>query len=159
MFYNKINNPKIKIYRVILNCFLIMVYLINFSSCMTTGLYNVSPDSLEPGPTADIKKIELKNGSVIDCSGKLIRIDREPDSSLVYVILSDEPVKAKSGGDQKEVNWSKVRIPEKEIKALTLEKSVSDPAMTGLAVGGGVLMIAIIVLIAAASSMNFGFGH
>ena len=75
------------------------------------------------------------------------------------MILSDEPVKAKSGGDQKEVNWSKVRIPEKEIKALSLEKSVSDPAMTGLAVGGGVLMIAIIVLIAAASSMNFGFGH
>ena len=157
MFYNKINSPKIRIYRVILNCFLILVYLINISSCMTTELYDVSPDSLKSGSTADIKKIELKNGSVIDCSGKLIKIERESDTSLVYVIWSDDPVKTKSGGDQKDVNWSKVKIPEKEIRALSLEKSESDPTMSHLAVGGGLLMLAIIVTLIALANMNFGF--
>ena len=149
MFYNKINSRKIRIYKVILNCFLIIVYLNSFSSCETTGLYNVSPGDLETGSTADIKKIELKNGTVIDCAGKLIKIERDSDSSLVYEIWSDEPVKTKSGGDQKVVNWNKVRIPEKEIRALTMEKSTSDPAMTGLAVGGGLVMAAIIIFLIA----------
>ncbi len=152
MFYNKINSRKIRIYKVILNCFLIIVYLNSFSSCETTGLYNVSPGDLETGSTADIKKIELKNGTVIDCAGKLIKIERDSDSSLVYEIWSDEPVKTKSGGDQKVVNWNKVRIPEKEIRALTMEKSTSDPAMTGLAVGGGLVMAAIIIFLIALSA-------
>ena len=155
MFYNKINNPKKKIYRVILNCFLILAYLISYSSCETTSLYDISPGDLKTGSTADIKKIELKNGSLIDCEGKLIRIEREPDSSLVYVIRTDEPVKTKSGGDQNAVNWSEVRIPEKDIRALTMEKSESDPTMSHLAVGGGLLILAIIIaLIALASSTN-----
>ena len=155
MFYNKINSRKIRIYKVILNCFLILVYLNSFSSCETTGLYNISPGDLKTGSTAEIKKIELKNGTVIDCAGKLISIEREPDSSLVYVILSDEPVKTKSGGDQKSVKSGNVRIPEKEIRALTLEKSESDPTMSHLAVGGGLLiLVIIIVLISLASSTN-----
>lgn len=56
MFYNKMNSPKIKIYRVIFNCFLIAAYLISFSSCTTTGLYYVSPGALESGSTSEIKK-------------------------------------------------------------------------------------------------------
>ena len=152
MFYNKINSRKIRIYKVILNCFLIIVYLNSFSSCETTGLYNVSPGDLKTGSTAEIKKIELKNGTVLDCAGKLIKIERDSDSSLVYEIWSDEPVKTKSGGDQKVVNWNKVRIPEKEIRALTMEKSTSDPAMTGLAVGGGLVMAAIIIFLIALSA-------
>lgn len=159
MFYNNINNTITRIFIVILNCFLILVYLNSFIGCETTGLYNVSPGDLETGSTAEIKKIELKNGSVIDCAGKLIRIEREPDSTLVFVMWTDEPVKTKSGGDEKALNWSNVRIHEKEIRALTLEKSEFDPTMTGVA-GGGLLILAIIIaLIAAIGSMNFGFGN
>jgi len=128
----------------------------SYSGCTTTGLYSVPPGDLKTGSTAEIKKIELKNGTVIDCAGKLIRIEREPDSTLVYVIQTDEPVKTKSGGDQKAVNSGNVRIPEKDIRALSFEKSVSDPKMTtGLAVGGGILILAaIIALIAFVSAMN-----
>ena len=155
MFYNKINNPKIKVYRVILNCFLIIVYMSSYSGCETTGLHYVSPGSLETGPTAEIKKIELKNGTVINCAGKLIKIEREQDSSLVYVIWTDEPVKTKSGGDQNAVNWSEVRIPEKDIRALTMEKS---PMGMGLGVGIPLIIIALILtIIAVGSSMSFSF--
>ena len=162
MFYNKINNPKIKIYRVILNCFLILAYLISYSGCETTGLYNVPPGDLKTGPTAEIKKIELKNGTELDCEGIMISIERDQDSSLVYVIRTNEPLKIRSGGDQKTVNWRDVRIPEKDIKALSFEKTVSDPTMTGLAVGGGILILAAIIALIAASAMgpmNFGLGH
>ncbi|MBK7446003.1 MAG: hypothetical protein IPJ45_08270 [Ignavibacteria bacterium] len=77
MFYNKINNSKIKIYRVILNCFLVLVYMSSYSGCTTTGLYNVPPGDLKTGSTAEIKKIELKNGTVIDCAGKLVSIEEK----------------------------------------------------------------------------------
>ena len=155
MFYNKINNPKIKIYRLILNCFLIFAYLNSFNGCETTGLYNVSPGDLKTGSTAEIKKIELKNGTVLDCAGKLIKIERDSDSSLVYEIWTDEPVKTISGQDQKAVYWNKVRITEKEIRALTMEKSESEPTMSHLAVGGGLLILTIIIaLIALASSTS-----
>ncbi len=160
MFYNKINNPKKKIYRVILNCFLILAYLISYSSCETTSLYDISPGDLKTGSTAEIKKIELKNGTELDCAGKLVSIEREPDSSLVYVILSDEPVKTKSGGDQKTVNWSKVRIPEKDIRALTLENTGSNSTSTGLAVGGFLVILALIIaLIAVGNSMSQPWGN
>ena len=160
MFYNKINNSKIKIYRVILNCFLVLVYMSSYSGCTTTGLYSVPPGDLKTGSTAEIKKIELKNGTVIDCAGKLIRIEREADSSLVYVILTDEPVKTTSGGDQKAVKSGNVRIPEKDIRALTLENTGSNSTTTGLAVGGFLVILALIIaLIAVGNSMNFGVGH
>ena len=160
MFYNKINNSKIKIYRVILNCFLVLVYMSSYSGCTTTGLYNVPPGDLKTGSTAEIKKIELKNGTVIDCAGKLVSIERETDSSLVYVILTDEPVKTTSGGDQKAVKSGNVRIPEKDIRALTLEKSESDPTMTGVAAGSGILILAaIIALIAVGNSMSQPWGN
>ncbi len=155
MFYNKINNPKKKIYRVILNCFLILAYLISYSGCETTSLYNVPPGDLNTGSTADIIKIVLKNGTELDCEGIMISIERDQDSSLVYVIRTDEPVEIRSGGEQKYGIWRDVRIPEKDIKALSFEKTVSDPTMTGLAVGGGILILAaVIALITFANSMD-----
>ncbi len=160
MFYNKINNSKIKIYRVILNCFLVLVYMSSYSGCTTTGLYSVPPGDLKTGSTAEIKKIELKNGTVIDCAGKLIRIEREPDSSLVYVILTDEPVNTKSGGDQKAVKSGNVRIPEKDIRALTMENMGSNSTTTGLAVGGFLVILALIIaLIAVGNSMSQPWGN
>lgn len=159
MFYNKMNSPKIKIYRVIFNCFLIAAYLISFSSCTTTGLYYVSPGSLESGSKSEIKTIELKNGTVINCTGKIIKIERESDSSAVFVIASGENVKAQDSAVLNAINQNDIRIPEKDVKKIIMEMTREDHGMTTVALAGGVLLVALIIIAADFGNSIDVFAH
>ena len=78
----------------------------------------------------------------------------------MYVILTDEPVKTTSGGDQKAVKSGNVRISEKDIRALTLENTGSNSTTTGIAVGGFLVILALIIaLIAVGNSMSQPWGN
>ncbi len=154
MFYNKINNPKIKIYRVIINCSLILAYLNSFNSCTTTGMYIVSPNSVEAGANADIKMIELKDGTSIDCEGKLIWKVREPDSSVVFVIASDSNIKTQDSTGQSATIRSDTRIPEKDVKKITMEITKGNTVLTAVAIGVGILFIVLIIGIGSSGKIN-----
>lgn len=154
MFYNKVNNPKIKIYRVMLNCFLIIAYLSSFNSCTTTGMYIVSPDSLEAGANADIKIIELKDGTSIDCEGKLIWKVREPDSSVVFVIASNSNIKTQDSSGQSATIRSDTRIPEKDVKKITMEITKGNTVLTAAAIGVGILFVVMLIVGAGTKSIK-----
>lgn len=145
MFYNNINNTKTRIFIVILNCFLILVYLNSMIGCETTGLYNVSPGDLETGSTSEIKKIELKNGTVINCTGKMIKIERESDSTVVFVITSVLNIKSQDSAGRNVINPNDIRIPEKVIKTILVELTKEDDGMTTVAIAGGILLVGVII--------------
>ena len=147
MFYNKINSPKIRIYRVILKCFLIIVYLINFSSCGTPGMYTESPDSLEPGPTSNIKMIELKNGTIIDCTGKIIWIVKESESSVTFVIAADNKIKTQDSSIQNAAKLKDTRISQKDVKSVTFDNTEVDPNVTGFATVGVLVTLGLIAVV------------
>ena len=147
MFYNKINNPKIKIYRVILNCFLILAYLSSFNSCAAPGMYTESPDSFEPGRTSNIKMIELKNGTIIDCTGKIIWIIKESESSVAFVIAADNKIKTQDSSGQNPTKLKDTRISQRDVKAVIIDNTEIDSNVVIFSAVGGLAVAGIIVLI------------
>ena len=147
MFYNKINNSKIKIYRVILNCFLILAYLSSFNSCAAPGMYTESPDSFEPGRTSNIKMIELKNGTIIDCTGKIIWIIKESESSVAFVIAADNKIKTQDSSGQNAAKLKDTRISQKDVKAVIIDNTEIDSNVVIFSAVGGLAVAGIIVLI------------
>ncbi|MGB4850885.1 MAG: hypothetical protein WBQ38_01095 [Ignavibacteria bacterium] len=147
MFYNKLNNPNIKIYRVILNCFLILAYLYSYSGCTAPGMYTESPDSFEPGRTSNIKMIELKNGTIIDCTGKIIWIIKESESSVAFVIAADNKIKTQDSSGQNAAKLKDTRISQKDVKAVIIDNTEIDSNVVIFSAVGGLAVAGIIVLI------------
>ncbi|MBK7253058.1 MAG: hypothetical protein IPI04_03845 [Ignavibacteria bacterium] len=152
MFYNKINNPKKKIYRVILNCFLILAYLNSFNSCAAPGMYTESPDSFEPGRTSNIKTIELKNGTIIDCTGKIIWIIKESESSVAFVIAADNKIKTQDSSGQNATKLKDTRISQKDVKAVTFDNTEVDSNVVGFGAVGVLVTLGIIIGLSALMS-------
>ena len=144
MFYNKINNPKKKIYRVILNCLLILAYLNSFNSCAAPGMYTQSPDSFEPGRSSNIKTIELKNGTIIDCTGKIIWIIKESESSVAFVIAADNKIQTQDSSGQSATKLKDTRISQKDVKSVTFDNTEVDSNVEGFSLVGGLVTLGII---------------
>jgi hypothetical protein len=141
MFYKIMNSRKLRFQRVILIYFLIYSYLTTFGSCMTTETSYISPDSLNSKSVKEIRKIELNNGTSIDCEGKIIKIEKESDSTLFFAISTY------TIGDNYKTDWTKKLISAKDILKIQLEKSVvNKDATIGVVIVGGLILAGLIIL-------------
>lgn len=143
MFYKFINQPKLELLKLIFNIFLITSYMTTISSCMTTDLSYVSPDSIESVEDGKILKIELKDGTLVNCKNKLIKIEKGADSVNYFVINS------KVNNKDIKPNPDVKRISEKDIYKIYLEKSEVNVPLTIMVVSVAVAM----VIVAATTSV------
>lgn len=141
MFYGLIVSSKLKISRAVFHIFLIVSYLTTFSSCMTTYNYSESTDTIDTISSDEITKIELINGTFINCKDKVITYETGADS-VKYIV-----VKSVSGGKDYKAYFSEKRISEKDILKIHIEHSKIDAQNTVLLVLGIVIVTGILTFI------------
>lgn len=153
MFYRIINSSDIKIPRAAFHIFLIISYMTAFSGCMTTYNYPVFPDRIEKVNSSEISKIELNNGTIIDCKNTVIKFEKGADSTK-YIIL-----KSYTTGEGYKTYWTEKRIPEKDVYKVYMEKSeVNGTQTTFLVLGIAVAAIIVAIVIGNSKSHFFGGG-
>lgn len=141
MFYSLINSSKLKYRRAALHILIIISYLTTFSGCMTTYNYFESPETIDTISADEITKIELINGTVINCKDKIINYESGADS-IKYIV-----VKSLSEGNNYKAYHSEKRISEKDILKIYFEHSEVNGQKTVLLVLGIVIVIGILVFI------------
>lgn len=143
MIYKIINSAGNKLQITVLNTILILLYITTFSSCMTTyESWNI-PDSVNQSNASDIKRIELNDGTLIDCKDKILKFENAGDSGK-YILIS--------AGNYLQTYWSENRIPLKDIYKIYTEKSEVNSTMTAILVTGLVIVTAFIVFLFALGS-------
>jgi len=148
MIYKIINSSGNKFKRAALNLFLILSYLTTLSSCMTTHDTWENPETINQANTAEIKKIELNDGTIIDCKDKILKFENAGDSGKYIVIKS-----CTAGNDFQTFRTEK-RIQEKDIYKFYIEKTEANGSTTLLVIG-----IAVIVVIAFLIAIGQSFKH
>jgi hypothetical protein len=153
MIYKIINSSGNKFQRAVLNIFIILSYLTTFSSCMTTYESWEIPGTMNQTNSNEIKKIELKDGTMIDCKDKILKFENAGDSGK-YIV-----VKSYTVGKNFQTFWTEKRIPEKDIYKFYIDKSEASGSTTTLLVIGVVVIVVIVFLVALGQSfknMNLG---
>ena len=155
MFYGLIISSKLKFSRAVFHIFLIVSYLTTFSSCMTTYNYSESPDTIDKISSDEITKIELINGTFINCKDKVITYEKGADS-VKYIV-----VKSVYEGKDYKAYHSEKRISEKDILKIHIEHSEINAQNTFLLVLGIVIVTGILVFIIgfATSKTNTNWGE
>ena len=153
MIYRIINSTGNKFIRTALNIFLILSYIATYSGCMTT--YNTweIPETINQANTSEIKKIELNDGTIIDCKDKILKFENAGDSGK-YIVIKSYTV-----GNDFQTFLTEKRIPEKDIYKIYIEKSKVSGSTTTLLVIGIVVIFVIVFLVAVGQSfkhMNLG---
>lgn len=141
--------------RAIFNIFLNIFYMSALNSCTTTEMTFVSPEAIESGSTGKITKIELKDGTIINCRNKKVKINKS-DSTGFIVLTSADTVK--SGDNRSSIQMNEQRIPESDILNIQLEKSEADTTKTVfviLGIAAGAALVYLIVLIAGISGSDY----
>lgn len=148
MIYKIINSEKIRIQRAILSCLLIITTLITFSGCMTTEMFYISPESVNYGNQGEITKIQLKNGTSIDCENKTIKFERD-SNSVGYIVIVTHSADTVKKGNKLYIQSKEQRITASDILKIHLKKTDVNGGLTALAIVGG--LIAVILIIGAIS--------
>ena len=149
MFYIKLKSSDTKKLRAAFHIFLIISYMSAFSSCMTTYDYSVLPENIGKVTSSEITKIELKNGTIIDCKNTIIKFEIGTDS-VKYIIL-----KSYSIGDGYKTYWTEKRIPEKDVCKVYMEKSEINGTQTTFLVLGITIAVIILALVIENSKQHF----
>lgn len=97
---------------------------------------------------SEIIKIELKDGTMIDCKEKMIKFETGIDS-VSYIILKSCTV-----GKDYQTYWSEKRIPEKDIYKIYMEKSEINGMETAIFVTGIVIVTAVLAFIIGFATSN-----
>lgn len=153
MIYKIIDSSGNKFLRAGFNIFLIISYLSTFSSCMTTHNTWEMPETINQANTSEIKKIELNDGTMIDCKDKILKFVNAGDSGK-YILI-----KSYTAGNDIQTFWTEKRIPEKDIYKFYIEKTEANGSTTTLLVIGIVVIVVIAFLVAIGQSfkhMNLG---
>ena len=152
MIYSIINSCKMRTGRILLSCLLIITTLITFSSCTTTESSYVRAGSYDEGSQSRIIKIILKNGIVINCEDKHVKIEDNYDMTSSFVISTAEIT---NGGV---INWKEQRIPGTDIQRILIEEEKTDATKSILIISGIVIVAAIVFFVLVAvgfsDSMN-----
>jgi len=148
MIYSKINSCKMGTGRVLLCCILIITTLITFSSCTTTESSYVRVGSYDEGSQSRIIKIILKNGIVINCEDKRVRIENNYDMTSSFIISTTDITNAGV------INWKEQRIQGRDIQRILIEEEKTDATKTILIITGIVIIATIVFFVLAA----IGFG-
>lgn len=141
MIYKIINSSGNKFKRTALNLFLILSYLTTLSSCMTTHDTWENPETINQANTSEIKKIELNDGTMIDCKDKIIIFENAGDSGK-YVVI-----KSYTAGNNFQIFWTEKRIQEKDIYKFYIERSEVNGSQTTVVILVLAVAIAVIVLL------------
>lgn len=141
MFYSLINSSRLKHLRAVFSIILIIAYLTAYSGCMTTYNYFESSGSLNRISPDEITKIELIDGSVVNCKDKIINIEKDSDS-VKYIV-----VKTLTEGKNHKASHSEKRISEKDILKIHVVHSEVNGQKTVLVVMGIVIVLGLIVLV------------
>ncbi|MCB0726896.1 MAG: hypothetical protein KDD00_05495 [Ignavibacteriae bacterium] len=149
MLFKKINSSKLKLRRTFFHIFLIISYMITFNSCMTTYNYTELPDRLGKETSSDISKIELNDGTIINCKDKLIKFETGADS-VKYIVIKTYTV-----GKEYKTYWTEKRIPEKDVFKVYMEKSEVNGTQTTFLVIGIAFAVTIVALILGSSKSGF----
>ena len=142
MIYRIINSTGNKFIRTALNIFLILSYIATYSGCMTTYNSWEMPGTMNQINFNEIKKIELKDGTMIDCKDKILKFENAGDSGK-YIVIKSYTV-----GNDFQTFLTEKRIPEKDIYKIYIEKSKVSGSTTTLLVIG-IIVIGIIALLVA----------
>ena len=113
---------------------------------MTTHNYWEFPENTEKVTSSDITKIELKDGTMIDCKDKIINFENGADS-LKYIVIST----IVAGQDYKSYRTEK-RIAEKFIYKIYLQNSEINGGKTALLVLGIVVVTVFVAFIIAVTT-------
>ena len=149
MFYIKLKSSDTKKFRAAFHIFLVISYMSAFSSCMTTYDYSVLPENTGKVTSSEITKIELKNGTIIDCKNTIIKFEKGTDS-VKYIIL-----KSYTLGDGYKTYWTEKRIPEKDVSKVYMEKSEINGTQTTFLVLGIAIAVIIVALVIENSKQHF----
>ncbi|MBK8552477.1 MAG: hypothetical protein IPL53_15955 [Ignavibacteria bacterium] len=127
--------------RVMLSLLLAVSYITTFSSCTTTYRYFEFPESMGQVTVSEITKIELKDGTMIDCKEKMIKFETGADSAS-YIVLESDTV-----GKDYQTYRSEKRIAEKDIYKIYMERSEINGTKTAIFVTGIVIVTALLAFI------------
>lgn len=147
MICSKINSCKMKTERVLLSCILIITTLIPLSSCTTAESSYVN--SVKPGKESSVRvlKIILKNGVVINCKDKIVRIENNYDTGRDFIISTADTIGSGT------VNWNEQRFPELAIQKIYIEEDNVDATKTVIVVSGVVIVSVLFLLVLGALGM------
>jgi len=149
MFNRIFNSSDIKFQRAVFHIFLIISYVTTFSSCMTTYNYPVFPDNIGKVTSSEITKIELNNGTIIDCKNTIIKFEKGADS-VKYIVLNSYTV-----GKGYKTYWKEKRIPEKDVYKVYMEKSEVNGTQTTFLVLGITIAVIILAIVIENSKQHF----
>lgn len=149
MYNIKLKSSVIKKLRAAFHIFLIISYMSAFSSCMTTYDYSVFPDNIRKVNSSEITKIELNNGTIIDCNNTIIKFEKGADS-VKYIILKSYTV-----GERFETYWTEKKIPEEDVYKIYMERSEVNGTQTTFLVLGIAIAVAIVALVIENSKQHF----
>lgn len=153
VFYKILNSSDLKFPRAAFHFLLIFSYITTFSGCMSTYNYPVFSDRIEKVHSSEISKIELNNGTIIDCKNTVIKFEKGADSTK-YIIL-----KSYTTGEGYKTYWTEKRIQEKDVYKIYLEKSeVNGTQTTFLVLGIAVAAVIVAIVIGNSKSHFFGGG-
>lgn len=154
MIYKIIDSSGNKFLRAGLSIFLIISYLSTFSGCMTTHNTWEMPETINQANTSEIKKIELNDGTMIDCKDKILIFVNAGDSGK-YILI-----KSYTAGNDFQTFWTEKRIQEKDIYKFYIEKSEVNGSQTTVVIIVLAVAIAVIALLVAIGQsfkhMNLG---
>lgn len=150
MIYKIINSSVNKFLRAGLNIFLIISYLTTFSSCMTTSETWKLPETIDQANTSEIKKIELNDGTMIDCKDKILKFVNAGDSGKYIVI------KSYTTGKDFQTFWTEKRIQEKDIYKFYIERSEVNGSQTTIVI---IVLAVVIAVIALLIGLGQSFNH
>lgn len=105
--------------KTINSCFIIVLFAA-FSGCMTSDTTYVSIESSGAISTPCISSIYLKDGTIIDCKGKIVKFEKGADS-LKYAI-----VRSYTTGKNYKTYWSEKRISQNDILEIRADISKAD---------------------------------
>jgi hypothetical protein len=139
------NSESLRIINSIFIYLLVISYITTLSSCTTTESLTVSPDSLNSSYSDEIVNIKLKNGNSVNCENKIVEIIKRTDSTVALYISS------RVSRDNTESFRSNQIIPLNDILSVQLDKIEADFPMTILIVGGALIVLVGLTLLAAFS--------
>ena len=113
---------------------LIISYLATFCSCETTGISNMSPEIIEPKASENIVKIKLNNGEIINCKDKSVTIEKNPDSSRIFVLAYPDTLS--ESDNTIKIQKKEERIQESDVSRIQMEITKINSTQTMLLVSG-----------------------
>ena len=116
---------------------------------MTTYDYSVLPENIGKVTSSEITKIELNNGTIIDCKNTIIKFEIGADSEK-YLIL-----KSYTTGEGYKTYWTGKRIPEKDVYKIYMKKSEVNGTQTTFLVLGIAVVAIIVAIVIGNSKSNF----